>query len=123
MKVTCSQEIDLPSFQTALGLALFDPSQPRLEYRVLAVKYDDQQLQSTAPFKWVQAGGESGCGALAAFGVWGFSRLGSMGACSMGQIWGLRLAFGYVARLGFGQVLEWRLGFRVKPEGRLAFGV
>jgi hypothetical protein len=98
MKVTCSQEIDLSSFQTALGLALFDPLRPRLEYRVLAVKHDDQQLQSTAPFKWVQAGGE--------ILVWGLGFRVQAGGEIL--VWGL----GFRVQAG-GEILVWGLGFKV----------
>ena len=110
MKVTCSQEIDLSSFQTALGLALFDPIRPRLEYRVLAVKHDDQQLQSTAPFKWVQAGGEilvKGLGFRVQAGgeilVWGLMGLEvDLSGCRCdGSDWGFVFVFG-VWGLGFG---------------------
>lgn len=58
LRVKCSQASNLADFQTALGLALYDLNQPKLLYTITSVSHNDQKLQSTAPFKWVQAGEE-----------------------------------------------------------------
>uniref|UniRef100_A0A6U4SH18 Uncharacterized protein n=1 Tax=Hemiselmis andersenii TaxID=464988 RepID=A0A6U4SH18_HEMAN len=58
LSVKCAKDCDLEAFQSAVTRMLKDPSQPNAEYSIKSLQYDDQNLQSTAPFKWVAPGSE-----------------------------------------------------------------
>jgi len=58
LAVKCAKDCDLEAFQTSVTAMLRDPTEPNAVYTIKSLQYDDQNLQSTAPFKWVAAGSE-----------------------------------------------------------------